>query len=508
MRAGKGPVTVLPCVSKNGIDMIATSRRVLVFGADGLRPDLIDPDLMPHVGKLQAMGVRFTDHHAAYPSHTRVNASTLATGATPGRHGIVANTMLVPYATDDHIVDTSLYQHLDSLAASDPNGRAQFVTSLSDILVRNDARVAVAGTGSSGSNVLWTFADRGRMVNPNSAFGLADLYDLREKLGEIPDATVPNLERNRYATRAVIDLFLHDPRNRVITLWLAEPDSALHKFGLGSPESRAGMKSADESLGAILDAMEQRGIRDQFDILFISDHGHSTVRTHKSLREFLIDGRKELGNHVPELSTASDFIYAKPGTSEPTVDQLAPLVAWLLTQPWVDIVCGGLEGSEKLPGVLPLTDLWNGQLNPRRPLLAVSPMWSDGVNDFAIPGTVAALTTQTALKSSHGSLSPYDMHATLIANGPSFREGVTSTLPTGATDITPTILTILGLEVPEAIDGRVLHEALVDRSDQAPSSEDMLLEATTPGDQRRGVTLHKVGDTTYVHGSAQSVSFS
>lgn len=484
--------------------MAATNRRVLVFGADGLRPDLIDPELMPNVLELQATGVRFNDHHAVYPSHTRVNASTLASGATPGRHGIVANTMIVPYATDDHIVDTSQYQQLDALAAKDPSGGALLVTSLSDILAHNDARVAVAGTGSSGSNVLWTFKDRGRMVNPNSTFGIADLYDLREKLGEVPNATVPNVERNRYAARAVIELFLHDPRNRVITLWLAEPDSALHKFGIGSPESRAGMKSADECLGAILDAMGQRGIRDQFDIIFISDHGHSTVRTHKSLREFLAEGRKELGNHVPELATASDFIYAKPGTPEPTVDQLAPLVEWLLVQPWVDVVFGGPEGTEKLPGVLPLRDLWNGQINHRRPLLAVSPAWSHDVNEFGIPGTVAALTTQTALKSSHGSLSPYDMHATLIANGPSFREGIVSELPSGATDITPTILTVLGLNVPQAIDGRVLHEGLAGPSDHVPGSRDILLEAITAGERRRGVTLHEVGETTYVHGSVQS----
>jgi predicted AlkP superfamily pyrophosphatase or phosphodiesterase len=486
--------------------MTMTNRRVLIFGADGLRPDLIDRALMPNVARLEASGVRFADHHAVYPSHTRVNASTLSTGTTPGRHGIVANTMLVPDATDDHIIDTSQYQHLDALATSDPSGRAQLATTLSDVLRRSGARVAVAGTGSSGSNVLWTFGDRGRMVNPNSAYGIADLYDLREKLGEIPDVAVPNLERNRYVTRAVIELFLHDPANRVITLWLAEPDAALHRFGLGSPEAQAGMKSADDCLGAILDAMTERGIRDQFDVLFVSDHGHSSLRSHKSLRELLIEGQRDLGGYLPEIAVASDFIYTKPGTAEPTVEQLAPLAEWLLAQPWVDVVAGGLDGSERLPGVIALRELWNGQTNPRRPLLAVSPKWNDDANEFGVPGTVSALTTQVALKSSHGSLSPYDMHATLIASGPSFREGLVSAVPTGATDITPTILTILGLELPEAIDGRVLHEALADPTGEAPDREDMVISATNPANQPRGVLLHRVGSTTYVHGSAQSGS--
>ena len=48
---------------------------------------------------------------------------------------------------------------------------------------------------------------------------------------------------------------------------------------------------------------------------------------------------------------------------------------------------------------------------------------------YGMPGGVAALTTQAALRSSHGSLSPWDLHATLIASGPSFHEGVVSSLP-------------------------------------------------------------------------------
>src|SRR5690606_22164560 len=102
--------------------MPQNNRRVLVFGADGLRPDQIDPAVMPNLRALADGGVRFADHHAAYPSHTRVNGSTFSTGRSPGQHGIVANTMLVPNARPDHIIDTGSYEHLDALGASDPRG--------------------------------------------------------------------------------------------------------------------------------------------------------------------------------------------------------------------------------------------------------------------------------------------------------------------------------------------------------------------------------------------------
>lgn len=486
--------------------MSASNRRVLVIGADGLRPDLVDRQLMPNLAKLEANGVRFADHHAAYPSHTRVNSSTFSTGRTPGQHGIVANTMIVPNATEDHIVDTGSYQHLDSMGERDGIG-TQLTESLSDILVKNGYRMAVAGNGSTGSNALWTFKDRGRIVNPNSAFGIADLYDLRDKLGAIPEKTVPAIEANAYVTRAVTDIFINDPNTKVITLWLAEPDSSLHYRGLGSPESIQALASVDASIGSILTAMEREGVRDQFDILFLSDHGHSTVRAHRTLREYLNDARNDLGGNLPVLTTASDYIYAQPGTPEPSAEELAPLVEWLNAQPWVDVILGGTDELAGLPGVLPLKELWNGHLNHRRPLLAVSPTWSDDLNDFGVPGTVSSLTTQSALKSSHGSLSPYDMHATFIASGPSFREGLVSDLPTGATDIMPTILSILGLPLPEGLDGRVVNEALTGSDDESADAEDILLEAQAPGSAARSVKLHKVGHATYVHGSTTGGSF-
>lgn len=485
--------------------MPQNKRRVLIFGADGLRPDQIDPSVMPNLRELADGGVRFSDHHAAYPSHTRVNASTFSTGRSPGQHGIVANTMLVPDAREDHIIDTGRYEHLDALGAADRRG-TQLVESLSDILARNDARVAVAGTGSSGSNVLWTYGDRGRMVNPNTAFGIADLYDLRDKLGEVPEKTIPAVAANAYATSAVTDIFLGDESARVITLWLAEPDSSLHYTGIGSPETTASLVSVDACLGRVLAAMESRGIRDQFDVLFLSDHGHSTVRAHRTLREYLNDARKDIGNGLPELATASDYVYAAPGTAEPDAAALAPLVEWLHAQSWVDVVLGGSVDAGQFPGVIPMAALWNGHTNSRQPLLGVSPVWTNEVNDFGVPGVVASLTTQSALKSSHGSLSPYDMHATFIANGPSFREGITSTVPTGAVDILPTVLSLLGIAVPDGLDGRVLGEGLRDgRKPGAVATEDV--HAVVPGGQERAVVIHRVDHATYVHGTGTGGDF-
>lgn len=478
------------------------ARRVLIIGADGLRPDLLDPLLMPNVAALAASGVRALDHHAVYPTHTRVNTSTLATGTMPGQHGIVANTMIVPNATEDHIIDTGSYRHINALEAAS-GGHALFVPSLGDLLAERDARVAVAGTSTSGASMLWTHHHLSRMVNVYSTYGIADLYDLREKLGEPPakERGAPQLAGQLYATAAVIQIFLNDPRNRVIVLWMNEPDTSYHYAGLGSPESLEALRMVDRCVGEVVTALEKQGLREQFDIFFISDHGHSTVRAHNTLREYCQQAEKAIGRPLPPLVTASDYIYAQPGTAEPTAAELAPLVEWLLQQPWTGLVLGGTAELAALPGVLPLAELWGGKLNPRRPLLAVSPRWSCHSNEFGVAGDVMSLTTQSALRSSHGSASPFDLHATFIANGPSFRSGVQSSLPTGAIDLVPTVLTLLEMPLPAHLDGRVLWELFAQPAGEPGAHRDEILEAT--GGKGGQVLLHKVGPSTYLHGALQ-----
>jgi predicted AlkP superfamily pyrophosphatase or phosphodiesterase len=59
----------------------------------------------------------------------------------------------------------------------------------------------------------------------------------------------------------------------------------------------------------------------------------------------------------------------------------------------------------------------------------------------------------------HGSFSPVDIHNTLVAKGPDFREGWVDSLPTANVDVAPTVGLILGLPLAKA-DGRPLREAL------------------------------------------------
>jgi len=52
------------------------------------------------------------------------------------------------------------------------------------------------------------------------------------------------------------------------------------------------------------------------------------------------------------------------------------------------------------------------------------------------------------------------MRTTLIAKGPDFKAGSRISVPVGNVDLVPTILSLMGIDVPEEMDGRVLAEAL------------------------------------------------
>jgi len=110
----------------------------------------------------------------------------------------------------------------------------------------------------------------------------------------------------------------------------------------------------------------------------------------------------------------------------------------------------------------------------------VSLRWSHDKSPTGAPGLQTSDMTPSGRKAgNHASLSPYDMHNTLVAEGPDFKRGVVDTLPSGNTDLAPTILWILGLRGEIAhMDGRVLGEALSSEAPPLRAYQVQRLEAT------------------------------
>ncbi|MCB1741750.1 MAG: alkaline phosphatase family protein, partial [Gammaproteobacteria bacterium] len=66
-------------------------KRAVLMIIDGLRADMAGPDYMPELAALCERGRLFRRHRAAFPTATRINSATLATGCLPARHGLHGN---------------------------------------------------------------------------------------------------------------------------------------------------------------------------------------------------------------------------------------------------------------------------------------------------------------------------------------------------------------------------------------------------------------------------------
>ena len=106
--------------------------------------------------------------------------------------------------------------------------------------------------------------------------------------------------------------------------------------------------------------------------------------------------------------------------------------------------------------------IYEAALDPTNTLpdLVVSFRWTEEKNEFDAPGYVLSEGSKRGA-GTHASLSRFDMHNTLIGQGPDFRAGFITDLPSSNADVAPTILSILGIKPPQPMDGRVLSEAFV-----------------------------------------------
>ena len=120
---------------------------------------------------------------------------------------------------------------------------------------------------------------------------------------------------------------------------------------------------------------------------------------------------------------------------------------------------GVIFSREKMAGTFPLKEV---RLDSKEaPDFVISLRWTDAKNRFGVAGMIS--TDGTAYKpgqGAHVTLSPFDLHNTLIAAGPDFRAGYQDKFPSGNLDVTPTVLHVLGIKPLKPLDGRVLTEAL------------------------------------------------
>lgn len=449
---------------------------IVVLFWDGLRPEFVRESLTPNLCELIQTGVHFANHHAVFPTETRVNATSTATGCYPGTHGIVGNQVFIPEVKKDATLNTGNHEDLMKISYAE---NLVAVPTLARILKQNGKSYAIYSSGSPGSSWLQCEPSDGTMINVRGVIHPPRIEEtFHAQWDGFPEETVPAHARNSLLTQLLVDTIRKKDVD-VLFGWYCDPDFTQHKVGLGEKTALEAISQNDQYLGQILSVIEGS------DLIVTSDHGFSTLSKPFDLAKGLVDA----GFHKDQWISTGNGIHLV-GEDK---NLLPKVVDFLAQQDWVGpiftkgmpkSVAGRIDGTFSFDAIQ--LDHW------RTPDVVFSRRWSDLVNEYGVPG----FTYGSSGIASHGTCSPFDLSNVLVASGPNFKKNERSIIPSGITDLAPTIQHLVFGEQLQRMDGRVLFEGLAG-SKTLPTSSEAVLK-TQVGSRAQYLQVATVGTTRYI----------
>jgi len=304
-------------------------RNAIIFVADGLRHDSVNPIDTPALYRIRTEGVHFANSHAVFPTQTMPNAAAIGTGHYPGDTGQFANMPYVGYPlfltgnfgqrmgtlvpdVEDPLVLADLNDYYGgnylreasllafarsygyNTAALGKTGpaAAQDVTEVTPIRGAMREPVTIVLDGATGTPRTVPLAPQ--TVALLKAAGLPPAPPPRSQsagTNTVPGTRAANVEHQQWladaATRAILPAFAKSAEPFVIVYWSGDPDLTQHAQGdslnrltpgINGPTSMTAIQNADRNLQQILDYLDANPVvRDNTNVFVTSDHGFSTV---------------------------------------------------------------------------------------------------------------------------------------------------------------------------------------------------------------------------------------
>jgi predicted AlkP superfamily pyrophosphatase or phosphodiesterase len=425
---------------------------LVMLSIDGLRAAALDdPTLeLPALRGLAARGARAAALRPVFPTVTWPCHSTIVTGVSPARHGVLGN--LVFDRTTGRPVEHFGDRTTTPIAAG----------TLWDLIQAAGGRTAAIcwpktrGVAAVADNIpefyeqelfeahasrpLWTELARRRL--PVDRYGP---WSASHPMGPMQDWLTLEAARHVLAAR----------RPRLLLLHFLTLDSFQHDHGVESPEARWALLQMDALLGRLLTTLDELGQAESTTLMVLGDHGFVDVDTTHHLNQILRDERlldvDRHGTISRRLAWAAGnggaaHVYVLDGAARSTVDRLRERFAAL---PGVDVL--GPERFRELGMPEPRPDSMQGDL-----MLAAA----DGVFFTGHP-TPEAAAAAPVYRAAHGHApSLAKLAAGLVLAGPGIRAGARPR-EVSMLDLAPTAARLLGLSLPGA-EGTPLLEALED----------------------------------------------
>lgn len=464
--------------------------RFLFVLFDGLRRDMVRPDLAPAIHGFRQRWTDLPNSSAVFPSETRVQVSSFVTGSFPGApalhppggnagtgHGIMGNSFYDPALGFEGPMDTSDDGKMRRAAAF--YGRLQKARNLGEVLHEAGRKLGIVTTGKIGNARLLNLGavEHGQPVfsvwGAEVSSPAARFEEVVARFGPVPEMVLPNVAMQDYAATVLLEEFIPRHEADVQVVWFNEPDLSFHYREIGSPASLEAIQAVDRAFARILDWWDSEGRDDGWQIVVASDHGHVTVTRQIDVPTAFAKGGFRVGPAIgPDADVAVKRSYAthiNVRDRDPAL--IEKVFEWLIDQDW----CGLVFSRESLDGALPMSAI--NVLNDRSPDLYVALRTSDGTNAHGYPGLCIADNPDVPVGGGmHGGLHRHELNNFLAIGGDLFRERAVVETPTGLVDVVPTMLAALDIPQPGTMNGRVLAEAFAIEA-SPPFWREMLLQA-------------------------------
>ena len=424
------------------------SRHIVLISLDGFPSwALDDPYLpVPTLRRLAARGALAKGMRPVNPTVTWPNHTTLVTGVTPAKHGVLFNGLLKR--------DPGVPPRVEPWLHRDEMVRVKTLYDIAHARGLTTAQVDWVAIQDA-PTVTWAFPERpppaGQIAQELVTAGVLSQTELETF------ATRNIVWRDRVWTQAAAHI-IEKHRPNLMMFHLLNLDSTQHRYGPRTHAAMTTMSLLDAQVAEIVAAVDRAGLTARTTFVVVSDHGFKLVKRQIRLNAAFMkagllkaqDGKVLQSDAyvVPEGGSAIVYLTVP----DPTGELLARARKAIAGIEGIDAI---IEPADYARFGLPLPTV-NNQMG----VLFVTP--KDGYS------FTAAVGEEVVVDATEGSLGAHGYPATdallsalFIASGAGIRQGVTLGVIDNV-DVAPTMAELLGLNLPN-VDGKVLKEILGSR---------------------------------------------
>ena len=420
----------------------ALAEPVLLISIDGLRPgDVLEADkrglALPNLRRFLTDGAHASGVIGVLPTLTYPSHTTLMTGVSPGKHGIVSNNSFDPMQINQggwywYAQDVKVPMLWDAAAKA----------GLSTGNVHWPVSVAAKGISWNLPQIWRTgHADDAQLLDALATPGLK--AELERAVGQpyamgIDESLSGDQNRGRFATALIA---AHQPD--FLTVYLTALDHEQHGSGPDTPAAKAVLEKIDAIVGDLI-AAERKAHPDAL-IALVSDHGFEATHSGLNLfRPFIdaglitlgADGKVASWQAMPWIGGGSAAIMLARPDDKMLADKVKGLLDRLAANP--------ANGIDRIVDRADVAKLGGN------PQASFTINLKPGFVTDIFRGANAPLVAPTPVKGMHGYFpGPANLRATFMAMGPGVKPGK----DLGLIDmraIAPTLAKAMGASLPDA----------------------------------------------------------